>query len=225
VDTGLASSRVALYGLVPHAGVPPPLERWKDFRGYFQVMCDCGAATSLKDIKWDVRPRPDLGTLEFRICDMPHSLERIFSVAAFIRSLCLTAMRLLDERPRARRTDAPRQWITVENRWLAARYGLDAVYIRSPDGKRRPLLDDLKDTIGKIQEVAKESGDDRFLAPLRSTQRLESGAARQRQTYKETGDWTAMMKGLIRQFNQELDAVTTNGKPAHATSEAPQSSA
>jgi carboxylate-amine ligase len=207
VDTGMASCRAALYQLVPHSGIPPALSRWKDFRTYFQVMCDCGAASGLKDIKWDVRPRPDLGTLEFRICDMPDSLPRVFSIAAFVRSLTLGLARLLESSPRARRADSRQQWITVENRWLATRYGLEAVYIRSPAGKRRPLLDDLRETIEKLLPYARESGDEDFLLRLRSAEHLESGAKRQRQTYRETGDWTAMMQSLISRFNQELDAI------------------
>lgn len=148
---------------MPHGGIPPALSRWKDFRTYFQVMCDCGAATSLKDIKWDVRPRPDLGTLEFRICDMPASLDRVFAIVAFLRSLVLALARLVEDKPRARRADARRQWITVENRWLAARYGLDAVFIRAPSGKRRPLLDDLAETVERLKPTAAESGDEAFL--------------------------------------------------------------
>src|SRR5947209_33902 len=74
VDTGLASGRAALYGLLPHSGIPPHFGKWKEFRTYSQVMRDSKAIASFKDIYWDIRPRPDFGTLEFRICDMPATL-------------------------------------------------------------------------------------------------------------------------------------------------------
>jgi len=204
VDTGLATSRVAFSQLVPHAGIPPALGRWKDFRTYYNVMSDCNAIGSLKDIKWDVRPRPDLGTLEFRVCDMPHSLERIFSLTALVRNLVLVSYRLLQERPKARRADPRWKWIAAENRWLAARYGLKATYIRTPAGKRRPLLDDLAECIARLMPVAKESYDDRFLKPLQTTNALVSGACQQRQAYREAGNWSTVMQKAIAQFAAEL---------------------
>jgi carboxylate-amine ligase len=204
-DTGLASCRVALYQLVPHAGIPPALGRWKDFREYYTVMSDCGAIGSLKDIKWDIRPRPDFGTLEFRICDMPHTLERIFTLAALVRNLVLVAYRLLQERPKARRADPRWKWIAAENRWLAARYGLKATYIRTPTGKRRPLSDDLAEGVDRIMPVATESGDSRFLAPLQRIDKIDSGADLQRKAYREAGNWSAIMHNSIRRFATELE--------------------
>lgn len=78
VDTGLASSRAALYRLLPHSGVPRYFGKWKEFRTYCHVMQDCKAMQSFKDIYWDIRPRPDFGTIEFRICDTPASLAVLF---------------------------------------------------------------------------------------------------------------------------------------------------
>ena len=99
VDTGLASCRSALYRLLPHAGVPRYFPRWKDFRNFCQVMKDCKAINSFKDIYWDIRPRPDFGTIEFRICDMPPSLAAVLGIAALTRSLVIQSLRLLAERP------------------------------------------------------------------------------------------------------------------------------
>jgi carboxylate-amine ligase len=213
IDTGLASCRVVLYQLVPHAGIPPALGRWKDFRNYYTVMSDCGAIASLKDIKWDIRPRPDFGTLEFRICDMPHTLERIFTLAALARNLVLTAYRLLQERPEARRADPRWKWIAAENRWLAARYGLKASYIRTPAGKRRPLLDDLAECVGRLMPIAAESGDDRFLASLQSVERIDSGADLQRHAYREAGNWPAVMHRLVGNFAAETEPARSH-RPA-----------
>ena len=75
--------------LLPHSGVPPHFNRCKDFRTYCQVMRDCQAGSSFKDIYWDIRPRPDFGTIEFRICDMPPSLALTFAIVALTRSLNL----------------------------------------------------------------------------------------------------------------------------------------
>jgi carboxylate-amine ligase len=205
VDTGFASCRTALYALVPHAGIPPTMGRWRDFRTYCSVMSDSGAMKSIKDIKWDVRPRPDLGTLEFRICDMPYSVDRILTLSALTRGLAIVTQRLLEARPKAGRADSRRQWISIENRWLAARYGLNAVYIRTPTGKRRPLRQDLTELLPRVEDVARDSGDARYLAPLRDVSRVDSGADRQRRAYRDAGDWGFVMRELIAQFARELD--------------------
>src|SRR5262249_52564556 len=127
VDTGLESSRVALYRLLPHAGVPRYFGSWKDFRSYCHVMHDCRAIRPFKDIYWDIRPRPDFGTIEFRICDMPPTLSLTLGLVALTRSLVISSLRLLEERPRLMRGDIRRHWVAVENKWLATRYGLEGM--------------------------------------------------------------------------------------------------
>jgi carboxylate-amine ligase len=125
-DTGLASSRAALYNLLPHAGLPPYFGDWREFRNYCQVMQGCGAMRSFKDVYWDIRPRPDFGTVEVRICDAPATLASALGLVALTRCLVIWALRVLEEQPQRRRRDRRHNWIGVENKWLATRYGLEA---------------------------------------------------------------------------------------------------
>jgi glutamate---cysteine ligase / carboxylate-amine ligase len=208
VDTGLASSRTALYRSLPHAGVPRYFPRWKDFRSYLRVMTDCRAMQSAKDIYWDIRPRPELGTIEFRICDMPASLSTAASVVALIRSLVVATQRLLERRPHLCRGDMRRHWIAVENKWLATRYGLGAMYIRTPAGKRRRLNHDLSELINRLLPIARENGDDSLLAALQPVEKCESGAERQRRVYRQSGDWQALIADMTQRLSQELDSKT-----------------
>ena len=202
VDTGLASARTVLYRTLPHAGVPRYFPGWKEFRTYLKVMHDCRAISSPKDIYWDIRPRPEMGTIEFRICDMPATLGATVGLVALIRSLVVATQRLLEERPHLQRGDMHRQWIAVENKWLATRYGLGAMYIRTPGGKRRPLKHDLKELINRLLPVAKENGDDRYLAALLPLEKFESGADRQRRLYRETGSWPALIADMIQRWRK-----------------------
>jgi carboxylate-amine ligase len=211
VDTGLASGRAALYALLPHSGVPPHFARWKDFRTYCHVMRDCKAMASFKDIYWDIRPRPDFGTIEFRICDMPPTLSLTWAIVALTRSLVIQTLRLLRERPALRRGDLRRHWIAGENKWLATRYGLGALYIRTPAGKRRPLKKDLAELIDKLLPLAKESGDDAFLAPLRHLDSFESGSDFLRSRFRQTGDWKALADAMIRRLTDEMESVKYEG--------------
>lgn len=214
VDTGLASCRAALYRTLPHAGVPRYFANWKSFRSFFRVMKDCRAIQSPKDIYWDIRPRPELGTIEFRICDQPASLSMTFGIVALILSLVISVRRLLAERPHLQRGDMRRHWVAVENKWLATRYGLEAMYIRTPGGKRRPLDHEVAELLARLRPIAHESGDDQFLAALPPLDQLETGADRQRRIYRDSGQWRAVMDDLVAQFSQELDRWPSDRSPS-----------
>ena len=207
VDTGLASARSALFRLTPHASVPHYFPKWKDFCAYVEVMRACRAIRNTKDIYWDIRPRPQQGTIEFRICDMPASLTRTLALVALIRSLAILTLRLLEEKPRLRRGDMRSYWIVPENKWLATRYGLQAQCIRSPGGKRQPLARDLAALLERVMPVAQETGDAAFLAPLQPVERLESASDRQRRLYRDTGDWKAVIDDMKQRLAQELEAA------------------
>lgn len=206
VDSGLASCRTALFRSLPHAGVPRYFPGWKEFRTFFRVMRDCQAIQSTRDIYWDIRPRPELGTIEFRVCDVPTTIATTLSIVALIRSLAVATQRLLEERPHLRRGDMRRHWIAVENKWLATRFGLEAMYIRTPGGKRGPLKQDFVDLLHRLLPIAEERGDHRFLAALLPVENFESGAARQRRLYRESGQWQDLIADMTERLSQELDS-------------------
>src|SRR5205814_4758278 len=135
---------------------------------------------SLKDVGWDVRPRPDLGTVEFRICDTPATLATALGLVALTRCLVVWALRELERRLGRPESDPRQGWIAAENRGLAARYGLDAEYIRTPTGDRRPLAREVNDLVGGLLPIARETGDQSFLAPFRPLARFEPGSTLQR---------------------------------------------
>ena len=209
VDTGLQSSRIALYRLLPHAGLPLYFSDWKEFRNYCKVMKDCDTITSYKDIYWDIRPRPDFGTIEFRICDVPMTITESLRLVALIRSLTVAGLRLLQENPRMRRGNIKRHWIAVENKWLATRYGMQAMYIRTPNGKRRPLMKDLSDLIDRVMPIAKELGDDKYLAGLQPVSKIETGSDQQRRQFREAGNWKGLVDFMTKQL---LDDLENNNK-------------
>ncbi len=205
IDTGLASARAALYGLVPHAGIPRLFSNWKEFRNYCQIMNDCKVLRSHRDVKWDLRPRADFGTIEFRICDVPGTMAQVFGIAALLRCLVIFAQRLLDSKPQLRASDVRRQWIAVENKWLATRFGLEAVYISAPAGRRRSLRQEVADLFDKLMPIAHEHGDEQALAALQPIPEYQTGSNHQRRIYREEGSWQAITSTLTRQFADELN--------------------
>ncbi|HEV3145878.1 MAG TPA: YbdK family carboxylate-amine ligase [Gemmataceae bacterium] len=204
VDTGLASTRACLYRLLPHAGVPRYFPHWKQFRSFCQTMIDCKTIRSFKDIYWDIRPRPDFGTIEFRICDMPASLTEVFALTALTRCLVIHCLRLLEDRPKTRAGDIRKHWIAVENKWLATRYGLNGMYIRTPSGKRRRLRQDVSDLVRRLEPIARETGDAPFLTALGAVEKFESGADWQRARFREVGDWKVLMGEMKSRLATEL---------------------
>lgn len=211
-DTGLASSRAALYRMLPHSGVPMYFYNWKEFRNFYRVMKDTGAIRSSKDIYWDIRPCPSFGTIEFRVCDIPLTLAGVFGITSLIHCLTISAQRLLEERPLLRRGDVRRHWMAVENLWLATRHGLKGMHIRTPSGKKRLLAQDLTELIDRMMPIAEETGEAAFLKALRPGDPPETGADRLRRLFRETGDWKAVTNDMTQRFQKELQT----GDPACA---------
>jgi carboxylate-amine ligase len=168
----------------------------------------CQAIQSTKDIYWDIRPRPQTGTIEFRICDMPPTLTHVLGLVSLIRCLVIASQRLLQDKPRLRRGDLRRYWIAVENKWLASRYGLRAQCIRSPGGKRQPLFEDLMELLQRLDPIAQQTGDAPFLAALQPLDRFESGADRQRRLYRDAGNWKVVIDDMKGRLAQELNDVS-----------------
>lgn len=204
VDTGLASFRAAYYGLKPRSGVPPYFANWRDCRNYMQILLGSQAIGSLKDIYWDIRPRPEFGTIEFRIFDAPLTLGATLGLAALTRTLVIATERRLAERPQLCRGDARKQWMALENKWSAIRYGMQASYLRTPSGKRRSIAHDAAELVDRLLPIARESGDDRFLRSMKPLERLEVGAETQRRLYRESGSWQLVMGGMTKRFSDEL---------------------
>ncbi len=203
-DTGLASIRSALYRMLPHSGVPMYFYNWKEFRNYHKVMRDTGAIRSSKDIYWDIRPCPSFGTIEFRVCDMPLTLSRVFGLTALIHGMVISAQRLLEERPLLRRGDIRRHWMAVENQWLATRHGLRATHIRTPSGKRSVLAQDLQELIDRLTPISDETGDRSFLRGIRPGENPENDADRLRKLFRETGDFKPLIAEMTDRWESEL---------------------
>ena len=203
-DTGFASTRVTQFRPAAHAGTPPHLNGWADFCRYFNVLRRAGVLESIKDVYWDLRPHPDLGTVEFRVCDAPSSLAHVLGLAALARTLVLDGLQTLRERPELGRGDPAHVWLAQENRWLAARYGLAAQCALRPGEPRRSLADDTAELLERLRPVAERSGDDVFLEAFQLVAKFESGADRQRRIFRQTGQWKAVTDDLRDRWAGEL---------------------
>lgn len=203
-DTGYASARVRMFRPSAHAGVPPHFQSWQDFCRFYEVMCAAGAMRKTKDIYWDIRPRPQLGTLEFRIFDAPATVSCMLGLVALTRCLVLDALRMLEEQPELGRGDGRCFWLAEENRWRATRYGVHAECTRTPFGPQQTLLADTEELLQRLAPVAQEAEEAAFLHSFQPLEAFEMGADRQRHIYRETGKWQAVSEDMRRRWLHEL---------------------
>jgi carboxylate-amine ligase len=160
-DTFFASSRLNVINAFPLSGCMPLVHTWTDFNVYFEDMKRFGIVESMKDFYWDIRPKPEYGTIEIRVCDTPLTVERAALLAAYAQTL---ARYLLRERPVRPCVDLYR--VYGYNRFLACRFGLEAGVIDAANREQRPLKIDIADTLRALASDAADLGTTRALAQL-----------------------------------------------------------
>jgi carboxylate-amine ligase len=167
VDTLFSCSRLNAVNSFPLAGhMPPEVKDWYQFEAHLAQLRAYGLAESIKDLYWDIRPKPEFGTVEIRVCDTPLTVERACQIAAFAQALAVLLMREDDPSDSA--------WLSYRsNHFQACRFGLQGSYV-TPDGQRLRLMDHLRALFQRLMPVAEELGTGDMIAALRD-ESLRSG--------------------------------------------------
>jgi len=201
--TGLASSRQMVFSAFPRSGPPP---RFRDYSDYAEVVGQLERSGCIADythIWWDIRLHPRLGTVEVRICDAVTRVEDAVAIAAY----CQALVKLFCERYDASE-DIPsyHRILTSENRWLAARYGLEAPVMDLGSGRRNrvPIARVVRRTLAEIEPHARELGSERELEGVHEILARGNSADRQ-----------------LRIFNSNRDIVEVAREIADATEALP----
>ena len=155
LDTAMASSRTKVFEGLPTAGLPPRLGTWSDFEQVMGTLMTAGVISSIREIWWDIRPHPDFGTVEIRVCDGMATMGEVCALAALAQ--CLVAD-LIDRIDNGLPLPGVGEWVVRENKWLAARFGLDADLIVDDQGNRRPTRDVAADLVAGLGPVADRLG-------------------------------------------------------------------
>nr|WP_307374314.1 glutamate--cysteine ligase [Microbacterium sp. W4I20] len=196
--TGYASNRALVFQQLPTAGLPWPLSEWSEYESYLDDMVRTGVMADATEVRWDIRPAPRWGTIEVRACDGMSTLPELAAVTALTQVLVEHFSRQLDE---GRTLPEMPAWFHRENKWRAARYGLDARVIVDADGTQRPVREHLAETLEELAPVAVELGCLREFTSNATT--LENGASYERQLVIANatgGDLGAVVQHLIREF-------------------------
>jgi carboxylate-amine ligase len=217
-DTGLASARSKVFEQLPTAGLPFQLSGWEQFEEYMETLIKTGTIASIKEVWWDIRPHPTFGTVELRICDGLSTLGEIGMVAALSQCLVEIFDRELDK---GYTLPMPKGWVMRENKWRAARYGLDAEVIYGENNDVRPLRESLAELVHELQPTAQRLGCAEQLDLVHEI--VEGGASYQRQravAAASGGDLTAVVDSLLQEFETgernclpKLEPATAIGKP------------
>jgi carboxylate-amine ligase len=150
VDTMFDSARLNSVFAFPLSGRAPFILNWDEFcHTYFTKMEATGVVKSMKDFYWDIRPKPEYGTIELRVCDTPLTVERAAALACYLQALCA---RLL-ERSEPRPTEHDYLVYTF-NRFQACRFGLDGTMVDPQTRENRTLRDDILATLRRIEPHA-----------------------------------------------------------------------
>ncbi|MEP6463506.1 MAG: glutamate--cysteine ligase [Frankiaceae bacterium] len=197
-DTGLASSRSKVFEGLPTAGLPYQLTGWDQFEAFMETLISAKTIESIREVWWDIRPHPGFGTVELRICDGLPTLHEIGMVAALSQCLVETFNTQLD---RGYTLPTPKGWVLRENKWRAARYGLEADVILDDAGGTVPVRDALEELVADLGPVSERLGCAEELGRVRSV--LAGGASYQRQravAAAHGGDLTAVVDALIEEM-------------------------
>ncbi|MFC7492834.1 MULTISPECIES: glutamate--cysteine ligase [unclassified Nocardioides] len=202
LDTGYASNRALMFQQLPTAGLPFQFEEWSEFEAFVESQLTTGVIEVLSEIRWDVRPAPHLGTLENRVCDGVSTLTELAALTALMHCLVVdldTRMAAGEELP----TLPP--WHVQENKWRAARYGLDAIIITDAASNERLVTDDLADLLERLSPVADRLGCSAELASVEGIWRRGASYQRQRAVAADSeGDLVAVVDSVVRELRGSL---------------------
>ncbi|MBM7825362.1 carboxylate-amine ligase [Arcanobacterium pluranimalium] len=175
-NTGYADNRAMVFQQLPTAGTPHQFDAWDELECYTNGMLKTGIIDHFDEVRWDIRPSPKYGTLEMRMCDAASNIAEVSMVAALCQCLVEFYSRKYDAGEQLPSLPA---WFVDENKWRAARYGMDAILILDDAGNEELVTDTLIHMYEELSPIARDLGCAQELAYLHEVLRL--GAPYQRQ--------------------------------------------
>src|SRR4029077_20477703 len=182
-DTGLKSYRTTIFRRFPRTGVPSHFGSWGEYESYINLLVGLNCIDNAKKIWWDVRPHPTFGTLEFRICDVLTRADDAVALAALIQAIVVKLHRLYTQNISFRRY---RRALIEENKWRAARWGIEGKLIDFGKETEVPMRDLALELIAFVDDVVDDLGSRSAVNDVHRILREGTSAERQLQVYRET---------------------------------------
>jgi carboxylate-amine ligase len=193
--TGLSSSRQMVFAAFPRSGPPPRFRDYADYAAVVGQLEKTGCIADYTHIWWDIRLHPRLGTVEIRICDAVTRLEHAVALTAFCQAL---VKHYCERHDRGEEIPSYHRILTTENKWLAARYGLEAPVMDLATGRRNrvPVAQLIRRTLRDIEPHARELGADAELEGIREILANGNGADRQRRVFNANRDIVEVVREI-----------------------------
>jgi carboxylate-amine ligase len=198
-DSGFDSARLNSVFAFPMSGRAPFTLSWDEFANvYFAKMERTGIIRSMKDFYWDVRPKPEYGTIELRVCDTPLTVERAAALAGYLQALCAHLLERTEPAP-----SEDDYLVYNYNRFQACRFGLDGAITHPKTYETMSLREDILATLRKMEPHADALGSAEALRHLSVAAVEGSDASFLRQQYERQGSAEGMVNAAILRFRGE----------------------
>jgi carboxylate-amine ligase len=212
MDTGLKSYRCKVFDKFPRTNIPDQFSSYGEYERFVNLLIKTNCIDNAKKIWWDIRPHPNFPTLEFRICDVPMRADETIALAALIQATIAKLWRLHSANQTFRLYGRA---LLMENKWRAARYGIDGKMIDFGKEKEVPVRDLIYEYLHLIDDVVDDLDSRAEINYIHSILQNGTGADRQLRIYQETGDLTKVVDyivyeteaGLAREAEAGMSAV------------------
>lgn len=191
--TGLRSHRSKIMEDLPTAGLPPLMRNWSEYVWLIKHLIHTGFIHTIREIWWDVRPHHNFGTVEVRVCDIPGSLEDSLALAALIHCLVKALSDDIDEG--AYQHDC-HPMLVRQNKWLAARYGLDARLVDEATCEAVPVRQKIESLVRRLEPFAVDLKCGDYLERAAALAAGSGWADRQLEAFGRSGDLRETVREL-----------------------------
>jgi carboxylate-amine ligase len=193
-STGLASTRTPIFRAFPRVGIPPTYRDWADYEQRIEFMIEAGVIEDYTYLWHDVRPHPNFGTVEIRVMDSQTHIEHTLGLGALVQAM---VKELCEHYDAGKRLSSYPFEMLDENKWIAARHGLDGELVDLPDSARVPTRALARRIIDRVREHVQDLGSERELEAVQDLLRRGNGAARQVVVYEANHDLREVMAEIV----------------------------
>jgi carboxylate-amine ligase len=208
-NTGLKSFRTTVFRRFPRTGIPEVFESWSEYENFINLLVKLNCIDTGKKIWWDVRPHPTYGTLEFRMFDTATRVEEAVAIAALTQAIVVKLHRLYTRNQSWR---IYRRALIEENKWRAARYGIEGKLIDFGREAEVPMRELMLELMELIDDVVDELGSRSAVEYIHTILNEGTSAERQLRVYQQTGD----LKDVVRHLVTETRASVQDTKSSSA---------
>jgi carboxylate-amine ligase len=204
-NTGLKSFRTTVFRRFPRTGIPETFESWSAYENFVNLLVKLNCIDTGKKIWWDVRPHPAFGTLEFRMFDVATRVEEAVALAALTQAIVVKLHRLYTKNISWR---LYRRALIDENKWRAARYGIEGKFIDFGKEAEVPMRELMPELLEFVDDVLDELGSRGAVEYIHTILNNGTSAERQLRIYEQTGD----LKDVVRHLVSETRGSVVDGK-------------